>query len=83
MALNPFSPTAPAVAGINPGVYIGTVTRVDTVAGTAGVEVDSIAVDHEFPARYPAGYVPAVGHTVAAAFLEGAREELVVLVRLS
>ena len=69
----------------NPGVYLGTITRV--AGATAYVEVPHLAPGFEYPARYPAEYVGssllAPGDDVAVAFLEGGRDELVVLIRLA
>lgn len=63
----------------NAGVYLGTVTRLD--GSTAYVEVPRLAPGFEYPARHPAGIE--AGDAVAVAFLEGGRDELVVLVRLA
>jgi hypothetical protein len=91
----------------NPGVYLGTVTKVD--GPTAYVTIPRLAPGYDYPARYPrelrspywtdfeavAGaydgaprhrhlFIPlAVGDDVAVAFLEGGRDELVVLIRLA
>lgn len=69
----------------NPGIYLGTITHVE--GATAYVEVPRLAPGFEYPARYPAEYagttVLAPGVAVAVAFLEGGRDELVVLIRLA
>ncbi len=69
----------------NPGIYLGVVRRV--VGPTAYVEVPRLAPGFEYPARYPAEYAGtdllASGVDVAVAFLEGGRDELVVLIRLA
>ena len=69
----------------NPGIYLGSITHVDGT--TAYVEVPRLAPGFEYPARYPAEYAGssllAPGDDVAVAFLEGGRDELVVLIRLA
>lgn len=69
----------------NPGIYLGTIRRVD--GPTAYVEVPRLAPGFEYPARYPAEYAGGTllepGVDVAVAFLEGGRDELVVLIRLA
>lgn len=69
----------------NAGIYIGRIKRV--VGPTAYVEVPRLAPGFEYPARYPAEYAGtgllAAGVDVAVAFLEGGRDELVVLIRLA
>lgn len=62
----------------NAGVYLGTVTRVD--GPTAYVEVPRLAPGFEYPARHGGAVA---GDEVAVAFLEGGRDELVVLLRLA
>ena len=69
----------------NPGVYLGRVRKV--TGATAYIEVPRLAPGFDYPARYPAGSLSqgklSAGVEVAVAFLEGGRDELVVLVRLA
>lgn len=65
----------------NPGIYLGQVTSVD--GSTAYVKVPRLADDYAYPARYGVGLVPAAGDDVAVGFLEGDRDELVILIRLA
>lgn len=73
-----FSPTRETT---NPGVYVGRVKRVS--GATVWVEVPHLAPGYEYPARGPHGVALAAGHAVAVSFLDGGRDELVVLVRLA
>lgn len=79
--LNPLSAGAQLGDGTNAGVYLGEVTRIDA-DGTVYVEVPRIAAEYEFPGRAGADYTPTVGDNVAVGFLEGGREELIILLRL-
>lgn len=69
----------------NSGIYLGRVVKVD--GRTAYVEVPRLAPGFDYPARYPAGSLAQgrqdAGTEVAVAFLEGGRDELVVLLRLA
>ena len=72
----------------NAGAYLGTITRV--TGATAYVELPRLAAGFEYgPAGYPSEYAQAgetpleVGDRVAVAFLEGGRDDVVVLLRLA
>lgn len=68
----------------NAGVYLGTVTRV--TGATCYVELPRLAKGFEYgPAPYPSEYAGSLasGDRVAVAFLEGGRDDVVVLVRLA
>lgn len=65
----------------NAGIYTGRIKRV--AGATAYVEVTALAPGFEYPARRPADVALGQGDEVAVAFLEGGRDELVVLLRLA